>query len=141
MAWIAQKQVEKYSKKLSSIPNLSDEEAKAIPFAGHTSLYYFKDMGDWPTGDYLRQSKKPILVLQGEKDLQVLLQEDFDEYKRLLENNPRAQFRMYEGLNHAFMPSVADSVEKAMQEYKLVRHVEPYVIDDIADWILGQGES
>ncbi|MCL2403113.1 MAG: alpha/beta fold hydrolase [Coriobacteriia bacterium] len=136
IAWIAKKQVDKYAKKLSGISEMSDEEAKAVPFAGNTSLYYLKEMGDWPTVDYLRQSMKPILAIQGANDLQVLVEQDFNKYKRLLADNPRASFKLYEGLNHAFMPSVTDDISKAMQEFKLERPVEDYVIDDIADWIL-----
>ncbi|MCL2746204.1 MAG: alpha/beta hydrolase [Coriobacteriia bacterium] len=138
--WIMKKRIEKFAAKLSDIPNLTDEEAKEVSFAGNTSLYYLKEMGDWPTLDYLRESIKPIFVIQGEKDLQVLVEEDFNEYRQLLANNPNASFKLYEGLNHAFMPSLTDDIGKVMKEFKVERPVEDYVIDDIADWVLKQAE-
>ncbi|MCL2606363.1 MAG: alpha/beta hydrolase, partial [Coriobacteriia bacterium] len=141
IGWLAKKQIEKYAKKLSGISDLTDEEAKAIPFAGNTSLYYLKEMGDWPTRKYLENSTKPILVMQGEDDLQVLVEQDFNEYKRLLANNPNASFELYEGLNHAFMPSITDDISKAMDEFKVARPVEGYVIADIADWIHAQSSD
>ena len=133
--WIAKRQIKKISAKLDNIYNLSDEEAKKIPFAGGTSIYYLKEMGEKPVAAYLKDFHKPILVMHPEKDVQVSLEKDFGKYKELLADHPRATFKLYEGLNHAFMPSVYGSIDKALKEFKVAQHVDQRVISDMADWI------
>ena len=133
--WIATKQVKKISEKLNSIYNLSDEEAKKIPFAGNTSMYYFKEMGEKTVAEYLKDFNKPILVMHPEKDVQVSLEKDFEKYKELLSDHPRATFKLYDGLNHAFMPSLYGTIKKALAEFKVEQHVDQQVISDMADWM------
>ena len=133
--WIAKKQIKKLSDKLDKVAVISEDEAKQTPFAGKTSLFYLKEMGAKSPAEYLENSTKPVLVMHGEKDLQVLVDKDFEVYKKILANNPNATFKLYPGLNHCFMPSVYNEIGKLMKEYKLERHVEEYVISDIAEWI------
>ena len=133
--WIAGKQIKKIAAKLDNIYTLSDEEAKMIPFAGGTSIYYLKEMGEKPVADYLKDLNKPILVMHPEKDVQVSLEKDFGAYKEILRAHPRVTFKLYEGLNHAFMPSIYGTVNKAMKEFKVPQNVDPRVISDMADWM------
>ena len=129
-------QVDRILKKFKNLYSLTDAEAKAVPFLGGTSMYYLKDAGEWPIKEYLRNSTKPILVMHGDGDLQVSTEKDFNLYKELLSDNPNASFKLYPGLNHAFMPSLTDNIMKVMKEFKVERQVEDYVIADMADWIL-----
>ncbi|MCL2842340.1 MAG: alpha/beta fold hydrolase [Oscillospiraceae bacterium] len=133
--WIAGKQIKKIATKLDSIYDLSDEAAKKVPFAGGTTLYYLKEMGMKTSEEYLKDSTKPILVMHGDKDLQVLTDQDFEGYKAILQNHPDATFKFYPNLNHCFMPAIYHDISKLMKEYKLERHVEDYVIADMAEWI------
>jgi len=133
--WIAGKQIKKLSGKLDKIYILSDEEAKKVPFAGNTSLYYLKEWGMKSSADYLKKTTVPILVMHGDKDLQVRTDKDFEEYKSILANYPDVTFKLYPELNHLFMPAIYSDISKLMKEYKIKRHVEDYVIDDIANWI------
>jgi len=129
-------QVDKVLKKFENIYDLTDAQAIETPFLGGTSVYYLKDMGEWPMHEYLRNSTKPILIMHGDKDLQVSTQRDFNLYKELLADNPNASFKLYDGLNHTFMPALTDNIMKVMKEFKVERPVEDYVIADMADWIL-----
>jgi len=133
--WIATKQIKKLTAKFDSLYDLSDEEAKKIPFAGGTSMYYLKEMGERTVAEFLRDFHKPILVMHPEKDVQVSLEKDFEKYKELLGGHPRATFKLYEGLNHAFMPSIYGTITKATAEFKVAQHVDQQVISDIADWV------
>jgi len=133
--WIAGKQIKKISENLAKISTMSDEEAKNTRFAGGTTLYYLKEMGAKSPAEYLESSTKPILVMHGDKDLQVLTDKDFEGYKKILENHPDVTFTLYPNLNHCFMPSVYSEISKLMKEYKLERHVEEYVIADMAQWV------
>lgn len=132
--WIVGKQVEKMTKKVDGIYEMSEDEAKTVFFGGGVTLYYFKEMGQHPAGDYLKKSDKPLLVMQGSKDFQVNVERDFNLYKELLEGKD-ATFVLYEGLNHTFVPAITDDIMKMKQEYGKERHIGAEVFDDIAEWI------
>lgn len=139
LQWIAKKQVGNLTSKFDNIYNLSDEQAKDTPIIGkYVKSYYFKEMGEHPASNYLKDLDKPILVMQGEKDFQVSVEKDFNGYKSLLRDKDNVTFKLYENLNHIFMPSVYGEIKKARKEYKVEQHIETYVIDDIANWILSQ---
>ena len=133
--WIGKKQIAKVQAKLDNIHSKTDEEAKAIPFFGGGSLYYLKDMGRITVAEYLADSTKPILVMHPEKDVQVLLEKDFEKYKEILANNPNATFKLYKGLNHVFMPSLYGTIDKAVKEFKTEQNVDTQVIADMAEWV------
>ena len=134
--WIVRKQVAKLSGLFSGLYELSDEEAKKKKVMGGTTLYYFKEMGEHSVADYLATTKKPMLIVQGEKDFQVSVEKDFNEYKRLLNDKTNVEFRLYENLNHAFVNYSYSDILKAKQEYNTERHIGEEVISDIADWIM-----
>jgi len=75
---------------------------------------------------------KPIVVLQGEADYQVTM-EDFDGWKEALKGNNKSKFISYPGLNHLFMKG---STPKSIpQDYYQPGHIEPKVIQDIVNWV------
>ena len=139
MKGLARRLVEKQIKKLNGtfdgLYEMSDEDAKKKKLGGGVTLYYFKEMGEPPVESYLKNLKKPILVMQGAKDFQVKADTDFRLYKELLADHPNASFILYENLNHAFVPSVYGSISKAKQEYGVEQHIGENVIADIARWI------
>ncbi len=124
-----------YAKKFSGLYEMPDEEAKKKKFAGNLSLYYFKEMGQKTTAAYLAESRKPVLILQGEKDFQVLAQDDFKKLRELLADRENTVFRLYPALNHLFVPAVYNSILKAAKDYGIERHIGEDVIRDIASFI------
>lgn len=136
LQWIAAFQVKKLKKTFAGLYDLTDEEAKKRKFAGGTTLYYFKEMGEHPAPGFLKLSRKPLLILQGEKDFQASAAVDFTGYQTLLEGHDNATFKLYPGLNHAFVPALSDDINKARKEYAEERHIGEEVISDIARWIL-----
>lgn len=124
-----------YMKKLDGLDELPEEEAKRKKFAGSTSLWYFKEMGQKTAADYLLETDKPVLILQGGKDFQVLPEEDFTGFQKLLADRKNTEFRLYEDLNHLFVKGIYDDILKAGKEYRTERHIGPEVPDDIADFI------
>ena len=136
LQWIAAVQVKKLKKTFAGLYDLTDEEAKKRKFAGGTTLYYFKEMGEHPAPGFLKLSRKPLLILQGEKDFQASAAVDFTGYQTLLEGHDNATFKLYPGLNHAFVPALSDDINKARKEYAEERHIGEEVISDIARWIL-----
>ena len=115
--------------------DLPDEEAKTKKIGGGTTLYYFKEMGEHPTEDYLKDLEKPLLILQGGKDFQVKADVDYKGYQELLEGKPNVTFRLFEELNHCFVPALYTQISKAKKEYNTERHIGPEVISEIARWI------
>ena len=135
---IGQKQLAQLRQTFEGLYDLSDEEAKRKKVGGGTTLYYFKEMGQPTVEEWLQKTRKPMLVMQGEKDFQVKASVDFEMYRRLLGDRDNVTFRLYPGLNHAFVPARFDSIAAAKKEFTPERHIGPQVLDDLADWILGQ---
>ena len=99
------------------------------------TLYYFKEMADHPAADYLRENPKPMLILQGSDDLQATVASDYKSYQELLGDHQNVTFKLYEGLNHAFVSSLSTDPSKAGKEFSKERHIPSVVIDDIAAFI------
>lgn len=135
LKFIAGKQMKKINESFKGLYEKPDEEAKKIKMGGGTTLYYFKEMGEHRAADYLRQTEKPLLIMQGDKDFQVKKEVDFAGYQKLLKGRKNATFRLYEGLNHAFVPYLTEDITKAKKEYGVERHIGEDVIRDISIWI------
>ena len=133
--WIVTRQVAKLEKQFEKMDAMTDEEAKRVKLSGGTTLYYFKEMADHPAADYLLASEKPVLIMQGSGDVQVSVERDFNAYKTLLADRPNVTFKLYEGLNHAFVPALCDNIMKATKEFRVERHIGEEVIGDLASWI------
>jgi len=135
ICYLAKKQSAALRKKLAGTYEMDDEKAKDIKVMGGTSVWYFKEMGEKNSPKYLALTKKPILVLHGEKDAQVRTDLDFEKYRELLAGRDNAFFKLYPDLNHLFMPAVYGELSKLKKEYKIPSKVAGYVIDDIAAFI------
>ena len=130
-------QQNEFNEKVRSGIKLSDEEAKAMALDefGGISVYYFKDLYENPVSKYLERFDRPILVMHPENDLQVYVDKDFNLYKELLAGRNNVTFKLYEGLNHLFMPSKVTDINDIMTEYKIKSRIEKQVLVDIAEWI------
>ena len=136
LQWYVKTQVAKISAMFEGMYELSDKEAKKKKLGNGTTLYYFKEMGEYPASEYLLKLEKPVMIMQGEKDFQATLEKDFAAYKELLKDKKNVTFKVYENLNHLFVPSVYGNIMKAMKEYKVEQHIGENVIKELADWIL-----
>ena len=124
-----------FTKKFDGLYEMSDEEAKSKKFAGGTTLYYFKEMGQKTAADYLLQSEKPVLIMQGGRDFQVLADEDYQKFKELLAERSNTFYKLYPQLNHVFVDAIYDDIGKAAKEYSTERHIGEEVITDITSFI------
>lgn len=135
---IVGKQSKKFTDAFAGMYELTDEEAKAKKMGGGTTLYYFTEMGRHPASDYLEKLDKPLLIMQGEMDCQVKADRDFGAYQALLQGKSNVEFKLYPGLNHAFVPAFSDSIAKAKKEFAVERHIGSEVVADISNWILSK---
>ena len=133
--FILSKQLKTLEETFAPLDTMTDEEAKQKKMGGGTTLYYFKEMNSHPVSQYLKKLEKPVLVMQGGKDFQVKADKDFARYQELLAGKPNASFKLYENLNHCFVPSVYGDITKAKQEYNVEQHIGENIIVDIANWI------
>lgn len=113
------------------IKNLSDDNLEE-PILGATG-YYWKSLGDIDTALIAAELDIPMLILQGTEDFQVYPDVDYALWQELMEGRENVRFRLYEGLNHLFMPS---SGIRGAKDYDEEAYVAEDVIDDIASWIL-----
>ena len=95
-------------------------------------MVYWKDLHDNNPVDVVKNIKIPILILQGERDYQVLAAVDFEGWKKALNNNKYASFKVFPKLNHLFITGEGKSTP---QEYAVEGHVHKDVIDILVKWI------
>ena len=124
-----------FMKRLEGLYDMPEEETKRKKFAGGMTLWYFREMGQKTAADYLRESDKPVLIMQGGKDFQVLPEEDFAGFKEQLRGRENTEYRLYAELNHLFVKGLYNDILKAAKEYRAERHIGPEVLDDIAAFI------
>lgn len=136
MKWIAGIEDKLFTKKFDNLYSMSDEEAKQQKFAGGTTLYYFKEMGKKTAVDYLMENEKPVLIMQGGKDFQVLAADDYVKFRELLTERSNTFYKLYPELNHVFVDAIYDDISKVSKEYNTERHIGEEVISDIASFIL-----
>lgn len=79
-----------------------------------------------------RDVEVPMLVLQGGRDYQVTVEDDFEVWQAELEGRPGTTFELYEELNHLFQRGDGPSVPA---EYSLAVPVDGAVVEDVATWV------
>ena len=92
---------------------------------------YWLDLRGYDPPSAARLVKVPLLVLQGERDYQVTMDE-YARWKAALAGTATATFRSYPALNHLFIAGTGKSFPA---EYTIPSHVAEEVIRDIATFI------
>jgi dienelactone hydrolase len=112
-------------------PELSDNiSPQDLPLG--VPIAYWRDLQDNNPVDDVKKLDLPILILQGERDYQVLESIDFKGWKTALSNRTNATFKLFPGLNHLF---IAGEGKSTPQEYTIEGHVDEEVINTIIQWI------
>ncbi len=111
-------------------PKLSAETAaKELPLGLHAA--YWLTLRAYNQTATASRLKLPMLIVQGERDYQVTM-DDFNLWKKALADHRNVTFRSYPKLNHLFM----DGEGKAKpDEYFKAGHVASELVDDLAAWI------
>ncbi len=95
--------------------------------------YWFDYFCKFDPKDYLTKLKMPILVLQGEKDIQVLLNENIPLMKKYLKRNKKVEYKLYPELNHLFQQCTTGTPD----EYIMISQtIDSQVLQDIKDFVL-----
>jgi pimeloyl-ACP methyl ester carboxylesterase len=114
-------------------PSLKPDDAVDVPFTSSTIPgSYFLDVRDYRPEKVGAALSIPMLVLQGERDYQVTVADDFGAWKTALAHKKNATLRTYPGLSHAF---ATGSGPPSPADYAKAGHVDQAVVDDIAAWV------
>lgn len=85
-----------------------------------------------PVATLKDNSKTPFLILQGEKDYQITM-EDFAIWEKEAGTMPNVKMKSFPGLTHLFTPTDAD--RGSPQDYFAPNNVDEIVIDEITEWV------
>lgn len=110
---------------------LKDPASAPTGYLMGAPIGYYRDLADHPPADLAARAGTPILVLQGDRDYQVTL-EDFAVWSRALEGKPFACLVRYPDLNHFFQPGEGASTPS---DYQVRSSVASEMLDDVAAWI------
>ncbi|RMJ07493.1 hypothetical protein BHE90_011637 [Fusarium euwallaceae] len=112
--------------------------AKDLPFGLPVS--YWDSIRELDPVGTAQKLKKPMLLLQGSRDYQVTVKDDWVEWERVLGNKDNARLRVFEGLDHCFIKGEGISTPA---DYDMPGNVDIEVVDDISRWIsdVGTGGS
>jgi pimeloyl-ACP methyl ester carboxylesterase len=127
-----QYQIDSVQENITKIKTLNISESEIILGAGRT---YWEDLSYYNPVDTAKNLTLPMLFMQGERDYQVLYEEDFVDWQNELSDYSNTSFRSYESLNHLF---IAGSGAPNNQEYNNPGNVAEEVIIDIVNWITPQ---
>lgn len=108
-----------------------DTPASSLPLG--TPASYWLDLRGYHPEQVAHDLKQPLLILQGERDYQVTM-EDFATWKKGLAGKTNVEFKSYPKLNHMFLAGEGASSD---EEYTRPGHVERAVIEDISVWVKG----
>ncbi|KHF41700.1 hypothetical protein LQ50_03085 [Halalkalibacter okhensis] len=132
------KQIEEEYEKAMRLESFSEEEIKDKTIFG-IPAFYFKGLESYDPKELLSKIEKPLLILQGEDDIQVYLEKDFALYEDLLKDRENATLISYPGLNHFFIRYEGEK-KGTIDEYQHPGVVHPDVISDMARWVMEQYE-
>jgi dienelactone hydrolase len=107
------------------------DAAKPALISGAPASYWL-DLRGYDSAAAATKIQAPMLILQGERDYQVTMADDFAKWKAALGSTPTVILRTYPALNHLF---IAGSGPSLPAEYLVAGHVDEPVIRDIAAWV------
>jgi len=95
---------------------------------------YWQDLVGYDPAVIAQGLTMPMLILQGERDYQVTMQ-DFEGWVNTLQGQDNATLKSYADLNHLFISGTGKSIP---DEYSEPGNVAQIVIEDIVAWIASQ---
>ncbi len=119
---------------LARIRDTKLQPTDVVDFVGvKVPASYFLDLRGYAPAQRAAQLDVPILVLQGDRDIQVR-PADFAGWQRALGARPHARLKRYPTLTHLFTVG-----EGTVADYQKAGHVAPEVIADIAAFVAAGG--
>ena len=123
------KQVEQQVEQLRQLDTLDladDDLLLGLP------VKYWRSLQQMDAIEAVEQLDIPLLILQGDADFQVYPDKDYTLWQQTLQSRDNAEFLLYSGLNHLFMPTQG---KQDVSEYAVQSQVDSQVITDIAAFV------
>jgi len=117
---------------LCATPDLSSSTPPSnLPFG--MGAAYWRDFANFTPIETCARERRPVFVLQGARDYQVTLEDDFSKWEAGLGQSQHARLEVYHDLNHLFISGEGKSTPR---EYDEPGNVDEKVVRDIAQWVL-----
>ncbi|WOA59212.1 alpha/beta hydrolase [Bacillus mycoides] len=97
------------------------------------SSHFMYDVSRWRPVEEAKSRKEPLLILQGARDYQVTVKDEYTKWQEGLSNRRNVQFKEYPKLNHFF--TEGDGELSLPSEYEIPANVPEYVIQDLITWV------
>ncbi|KAF7179626.1 hypothetical protein CNMCM7691_008675 [Aspergillus felis] len=104
--------------------------ASQLPFG--LGPAYWLEYREFDPIQSLQRSVCPVLILQGARDYQVTVNEDYAAFYAKFQDRRNLHFRLYDKLNHLFVPGEGKCTPA---EYDIGGNVDLAVVDDIERWV------
>ncbi len=127
-----QKAIDDAQKLAAAVAALTPANAADKKSISGAPASYWLDLRGYDPPVAAKSLTQPLLVLQGERDYQVTMVDDFAKWKAALSGKRTVTFHTYPALNHLFLAGTGKSLPA---EYSTPGHVAIDVINDIVVWI------
>jgi dienelactone hydrolase len=114
-------------------PDLAPGDMLSSPLLGGSGPAYFLDLRAYDELSVARSLSQPMLILQGERDYQVTVTDDFNRWTEALAGRTAVTAHRYPQANHEFIDGAGPPTPA---DYEQPGHVNRQVITDIAHWVL-----
>lgn len=127
----SQAQLDELEKQVAKVKSLQPSDLQSTMLIFGLPASYWLDLRGYDPSAAACGLKQPMLILQGERDYQVTM-EDFGRWQHALRSRQNITFKSYPMLNHLF---VAGTGKGTPEEYNVPGHVAEGVINDITQWV------
>ena len=132
MSQVEQSQIDMAVKLAADARAIKPSDPPLVSVIGSAPASYWIDLGGYDPAAAAAKLALPMLVLQGERDYQVTMADDFAAWRRALGARADVRLTSYPALNHLM---IAGSGPSQPAEYLAPGHVDAEVVRDIAAWI------
>lgn len=126
-----QKQIDAFEQFAAQVKALQASDPPVSVAGISAPASYWVDLRGYDPPAAAQKLTLPMLVLQGERDYQVTM-EDFAKWKAALGARSDVTLKSYPALNHLFIAGTGPSLPT---EYMTAAHVAEEVVRDIAAWV------
>lgn len=130
-----QREIDSAAALVERVRTLTPDNAKNGQLISGAAAAYWLDLRGYDPPSVARPITRPMLILQGERDYQVTM-DDFAKWKAALSTSgapaPVRTFKSYPALNHLFMPGTGPA---SPADYAIANHVAQDVVQDIATFV------